>query len=237
LFKNIKAYPDPRTKHEILLRKREKEKTDPKYCMNWACGKLFKDTPEENKNKSCLCHPGKYDHGCTGIKMSNYTYEMSLPWKERKSVLWEPHWTCCRKGWNEPGCKRMKHKGLFTEEVENGKLRPYKWPDVRAKLYFNKIVSDRWKETIKQYIYPIHVVKKLLSTGSWSLSNLPDLCDKLKLYLVLINEKPDYHMKFNDVVTSSNSINYFLEKNGNINQSKFLKWWFEDYQDIMNEIK
>lgn len=236
LFKNIKPYPDPRTKHDILLRKREKEKTDLKYCMNWACGKLFKDIPEENKNKSCLCHPGKYDHGCTGIKLSNYTYEISLPWKERKSVLWEPHWTCCRKGWNEPGCRRMKHKGLFTEEVENAKLRPYKWPDVRAKLYFNKIVSDRWKETIKQYIYPSSVVKKILSTGSWSVSNLPDLCDKLKLYLLLINEKPDYHMKFNDVVTSSYSINYFLEKNGNINPTKFMKWWFEDYQDIMNEL-
>lgn len=236
LFKAIKPYPDLKSKLALLELKKEKEKTELKYCLNWACGKQFLDIPEKNTSKSCLCHPGKYDHGATGIKMKSYLEEIILPWKERKSVLWEPQWTCCRKAWGEPGCKLMKHRGLFTEEVENAKLRPYKWPDARAKMYFKKVVTDKWKETIKQYTFSPQVIKKTLTITAWNLSSLVELCDKLKLYLLLINEKPDYHMKFNDVATSTGTINYFLDKNNKVIPEKFLKWWFDDYEDIFNEM-
>lgn len=163
-------------------------------------------------------------------------YEIGLPWKERKSVLWEPQWTCCRKSWESPGCKLMRHRGIFTEELESSKIRPYTWPDIRAKLYFKKIVTDKWKANIQQYIYSPNYIKKILNSSSWSKSSLPELCDKLKLYFILIDEKPDYHMKFNDVVASNNSIYYFLDKSENINKEKFLKWWFMDYEEIMEEM-
>jgi hypothetical protein len=216
--------------------KQEKEKTELKYCLNWACGKKFKDIDEENTNKICRCHPGKFDHGSTGIKMSNYLMEMGLNPKDRKHVLWEPHWTCCIANWGEPGCKLMKHRGIFIDQLEGSNLRPYHWPDHRAKLYFSKTVSDKWKQTIKQYTLSEYAVKKILKKENWSSSQLPELMDKLKLYFILICEKPDYQLKFNDVINSSNTVNYFLDKNGNVNKEKFLKWWFNDYEEICNEM-
>lgn len=234
LFKNVKPYTNPRTKHDLLMLKREKEKTEMKYCLNWACGMKFIDTEEENTNKSCLCHPGKYDHGSTGTKMNDYISEMRLKPNERKSVLWEPHWTCCRGRWEDKGCKLMKHRGLFVEEVESKGLRTFVWPDIRAKLYFGKVVSDKWKQSLDKYTYSIGQVKKIFSSRDWSLNNLPDLCDQLKLYLILITERPDYHLKFNDVVSQSGSMGYF--EGSSIKLEKFLKWWFGDYADIIQEM-
>lgn len=235
VFKEIKPYVDPSTKHSLLKMKLEKEKTEFKFCMNWACGKKFLDNPEENTIKSCKCHPGKYDHGATGMKMVDYLMEIVMPPKDRKTILWEPHWTCCRKGWDSPGCRTMKHKGLFVEEVEQGKLRPYHWPDFRAKLYFGKVVSDRWKEHIKKYMYSEDQVRSILSKNSWSSSDIAKLCDQLRLYLVLINEKPDYHLKFNDVATKSGTVNYFYDNNDNVKKEEFIKWWFGSYEEIANE--
>lgn len=237
LFKPNKPYPNPKTKLELLNMKKEKEKNEMKVCLNWSCGKQFKDIEEENTIKSCMCHPGKYDHGSTGTKMVDYIYEMRLKPSERKTVLWEPHWSCCRGKWDDKGCKQMRHRGLFPEEIESKNLRPYIWPDPRAKLYFSKIVSDKWKENLKQYTYSFGKVKKIFLSkeSGWTVNNLPDLCDSLKLYLLLINDKPDYHMKFNDVVNQSGSINYF-DGTGPIKLEKFMKWWFNDYEDIMNEM-
>jgi len=237
LFKASKPYNNPRTKYDLLILKREKEKTDFKICLNWGCGRQFKDVEEENLQNSCRCHPGKYDHGSTGTKMRNYISEMKLPPNERKTILYEPHWTCCRGQWESLGCRMMNHRGVFKDEYEEKKLRPYNWPDIRAKLYFEKVISDKWKESLKRYIYSYQKVKKIfqMRESGWYLNNLPDLCDALKLYLVLINEKPDYHMKFNDVVTNSGTISYF---EGNlIKLDKFLKWWFSDYVDLLNEIE
>ena len=236
LFKASKPYDNPKTKYELLILKREKEKTELKTCLNWACGMQFKDIEEENLSKSCLCHPGKFDHGSTGTKMRDYMTEIRQDPKDRKSVLWEPHWTCCRGPWESKGCKYSKHKGIFTEEFLAKKIRPFSWPDIRAKLYFGKIVSDKWKELLKKYTYPYSTVKKLFLSkeSGWSVSQLPELCDRLKLYLLLISEKPDYHMKFNDVVTNSGTMSYF--EGGSVKCDKFMKWWFSDYEEICEEL-
>ena len=237
LFKVIKPYPDPKTKFNLLEMKRNKEMTDFKICLNWACGHQFKDIDKENNPKSCKHHPGKFDHGSTGIKMENYISELSKLPKERKSVIWEPHWTCCRKGWSEPGCKFSKHRGVFVEEFNEKKIRPYMWPDIRAKLYFTKIISDKWKKTIKQYTPSAAKVKKAITEGIKDGQSLVTICDNLNLYLLVVDEKADYHLKFNDVISSSNTVNYFTNKNGSFNAEKFIKWWNMNYDEIVNEMK
>jgi len=236
VFKTIKEYPDYNSKLSLITLKKEKAKLEKKQCLNFGCNKLFFDTPEAHKKHKCIYHPGRFDHGCTGIKMNKYVSEMNLPPKERKSVLWEPHWTCCIKGWDSPGCKKGKHSGLFPEEVESQNLRPFKWPDVRAKLYFTKNISDKWKASLEHYQIPIERLQKILASKSYSSSDLVSLCDSLHISMLVIDEKPDFHLKFNDIVNNSNTVNYFLDKNGNVINDKFIKWWFSDYAQIYTEM-
>lgn len=237
LFKAIKPYQDVKSKMEIINSRRDKEKTEDKLCLNWGCNKSFRDTTDHNLKNSCRCHPGKFDHGSSGSKMESYIREIETLNKDRKTAFWEPHWTCCRKEWNHPGCKLTYHKGKFPEEIENSNLRPYIWPDVRAKLYFEKTVSDKWRQNIKKYVYSEYRIKKIFENregNETSVSSLPSLCDEMKLYLILIDEKPDYHLKFNDVVYKNNSIEFF--EGGRVTLDKFMFWWFSDYADIINQI-
>lgn len=39
-----------------------------------------------------------------------------------------------------------------------------------------------------------------------------------------------------DVATQSNSIAFFSDSSFNVDPAKFLVWWFEDYENIINEI-
>jgi hypothetical protein len=159
-FKQIKPYDNPITKMELLRMKRDKEKDEPRYCTRYACDKIYKET--ENSEKSCKCHPGKWDHGSTGAKMVDFIREMNSDPKslEKQTILWKPHWTCCRGEWNAPGCRRMKHRGPLAEEfLKSG--RNYKWPDQRLKLHFPKVVSDKWKNFLQKYMYPEPVVKAI----------------------------------------------------------------------------
>jgi len=63
-----------------------------------------------------------------------------------------------------------------------------------------------------------------------------DLCDKLRLYLLVVNDKIDYTLKFMDVATQTNSIAFFSDSSNNVDPSKFMTWWFEDYENIINAI-
>lgn len=159
-FKQIKPYDNPMTKMELLRMKRDKEKDEARYCTRYACDKIYKEA--DNGEKSCKCHPGKWDHGSTGSKMVDFIREMNTDPKslEKTTILWKPHWTCCRGEWNAPGCRRMKHRGPVAEEfLKSG--RNYKWPDQRLKLHFPKIVSDKWKMFLQKYMYPEPVVKAI----------------------------------------------------------------------------
>lgn len=157
-FKPIKQYENPATKFELLKIKREKDKDELRVCFRWGCEKTFRDAV--NSDKSCLCHPGKWDHGSTGTKMAEFISEFALDPKnvEKKTILWRPHWTCCGGEWERKGCKLMRHSGPLAEEVENYN-RKYHWPDVRAKLYFPKVVSNKWKKNLQQYVYSEDKVK------------------------------------------------------------------------------
>jgi hypothetical protein len=94
--------------------------------------------------------------------MVEFVREMNVDPKtlERQTILWRPHWTCCRKDWDAPGCKVMQHRGPLMEEYSTNP-RKYKWPDVRLKLMFPKVVSDKWKSFVQKFVYPENIVKKI----------------------------------------------------------------------------
>lgn len=54
----------------------------------------------------------------------------------------------------------MSHQGPLLEEYKQSS-RKYKWPDPRMKLLFPKVVSDKWKLLLKNYMYPEDVVIKI----------------------------------------------------------------------------
>jgi len=87
--------------------------------LNWGCkSNIYKEA--QNYHGSCYYHPGVWDHGSTGTKMVVFVKEFSLlqQIKENKdskelkdkraadkthTVMWEPHWTCCRQDWSSQG--------------------------------------------------------------------------------------------------------------------------------------
>jgi hypothetical protein len=180
-FKSIKPYDNPITKLELLKSKRDKEKDEPRFCVRWACEKVFKS--QDNHKRACQCHPGKWDHGSTGTKMEEYMKEVNADPKsiEKTTILWRPHWTCCRGDWNTAGilnisklgCRFKKHIGPLLFEYQQNP-RKYKWPDVRLKIYFPKVVSQKWKNFLEKYTYSVEKVR--------------DVCNKFKspVYLPLI---------------------------------------------------
>ncbi len=52
----------------------------------------------------------------------------------------------------------------------------------------------------------------------------------------MVNDKIDYTLKFMDIATKSNSIAFFCDSSFNVDPSRFLVWWFEDYENIINSI-
>lgn len=158
-FKPIKQYENFATKFELLKIKREKAKEELRACVHWGCNQHFKDST--NTDKGCLCHPGKWDHGSTGTKMEEFIHEFPQDPKdvEKKKILWRPHWTCCGGDWEKQGCTHMNHSGPLVEEGETA--RKYNWPDIRAKLYFPKVVSNKWKKNLEKYNYSEDKVRRV----------------------------------------------------------------------------
>jgi len=39
-----------------------------------------------------------------------------------------------------------------------------------------------------------------------------------------------------DIATQTNSIAFFSDSQGNVDGGKFFKWWFEDYEGIINSL-
>ena len=51
-----------------------------------------------------------------------------------------------------------------------------------------------------------------------------------------MNDDIDYQLKFMDIATQSHSVLFFCDSNGNVDPNKFYKWWFEDYENIINSL-
>lgn len=128
-------------------------------CLNWACEKVYKE--ENNHPRACLTHTGRWDFGHTGQSVTKVADGVSAD-----ELMWAPHWTCCRKGWEDDGCTRMKHKGPFTENYPTEK-RPFKWPDVRAQSYFQKMISGLWRDKLSQQCdYDEEKLRRLIRRAS-----------------------------------------------------------------------
>jgi hypothetical protein len=107
-----------------------------RYCLNWACAKIFKQ--KDNHKRACKCHPGKWDFGYSGQKISS-----AMGGIDPDELLWKAHWTCCRKGWEEEGCTKTYHYGPYIDEYKK-EPRKYEWPDWRVQIFFKKTVSPLW---------------------------------------------------------------------------------------------
>lgn len=107
-----------------------------KFCLNWACGKTFKNIT--NHKKACKCHPGKWDFG-----YSSKNVQHGVGGIDPDEQLWKAHWTCCRGDWENEGCKRTFHRGEFMDEYSQHP-RKYQWPDWRVQTFFKKNVSHLW---------------------------------------------------------------------------------------------
>lgn len=60
------------------------------------------------------------------------------------------------------GCQLGKHRGPVLANIDPAS-QPYKWPDPRVKLYFPKVVTDKWKESLKKHIYSEQKVTKMVN--------------------------------------------------------------------------
>ena len=113
----------------------------------------------------------------------------------------------------------------------------FKYPDVRYKLNFKRIVGDKWVDYLERNVQSEQKMKDIIMEkgATFRYSELPALCDKLKMNLLILQEDPSYAIKFWDIIEKSNSIKYF-SKDDNVDREKFMKWWFTDYLTIYNEL-
>ena len=237
-FKNAKTYPDYKEEYEDRKRREDEEPQRTRYCMNWGCtqGEFI---VKENHAKACHCHPGKWDHGATAPNMRKQKEILSDPegLKAGGEVKWVPHWTCCGGKWEDPPCSHTKHYGPYVENVtkEDKKIR---YPDERLKLKFKKEVADKSSKFVEQFMYEKPRVKALVNSKKseyTSSSDLPALCDLLKLNYLILQEDPSYHLKYNDVIELEGTVKYFLEGD-NINHNKFVEWWFMPWIELYNKL-
>ncbi len=163
---------------------------------------------------------GHWDFGHTGI-----TITQAL--EDKSSILWGPHWTCCRKGWRAKGCTRGIHHGPSLKTYDTNP-RKYKWPDLRAQIYFKKVISEHWKDFMSKYTSEDpkateSVFHYFASTkgagGKIPLQMLPMLLDKMNLQLLVLSEDLTYHFKYMQVVKGR--VNTLIDDGeGNIDKTK-----------------
>eukprot|EP00826_Nyctotherus_ovalis_P061542 TRINITY_DN8768_c0_g2_i1.p2 TRINITY_DN8768_c0_g2~~TRINITY_DN8768_c0_g2_i1.p2 ORF type:complete len:183 (+),score=46.44 TRINITY_DN8768_c0_g2_i1:1313-1861(+) len=153
-FKKIEEYKVKINPANKTLTKEEQEaaEKEDRYCLHWGCERTYRAA--DNGGRHCLFHPGKWDFGHTGK-----TVAQTL--KDEKTVLWKPHWSCCRKPWKAKGCTRGAHSGPPLSVYEEAPKK-YKWPDYRAQIYFKKRISTHWREYMdKQVLNNVRPVEEV----------------------------------------------------------------------------
>ena len=237
-FKQIQEYPDIEKIYKSRKDKEEREKEMDRICFNVGCKKIYKEA--NNEDKSCRCHPGRWDFGGngSGIKMADIFIKYHNPVDDKIQLdnIWKPHWTCCGGDWRSKPCTRCRHHGPLKRDEEKYEGR-FKYPDVRYKLNFKRIVGDKWNSYIENYQISEPRMRKLSESwpSSLRIEDLPKICDKLHMNYLILQEDPSFAMKYWDIIEKSNSIEYF-SKEGQVDKEKFIKWWFTDYLTIYNEL-
>ena len=154
---------------------------------------------------------------------------------------WRPQWTCCGGKWDAEPCTPCFHHGPLLQD-ESKYNRKYLYPDIRLQFGLRRIVSDRWKEYIQQFIYDEKKVNKICRNfihkkGKLNLYNIHELFNLLKLKYVIEQEDPSLFLKYRDLSLKQETFACLCEKGNNtIDINKFIKWWFADYMTLYNEI-
>ena len=105
-------------------------------------------------------------------------------------------------------------------------------------MKFKKEVADKSSKFVEQFMYEKPRVQALVNSKKseyTSSSDLPALCDLLKLNYLILQEDPSYHLKYNDVIELDGTVKYFLEGD-NINHNKFIEWWFMPWIEVYNKL-
>ena len=237
-FKPVVDYPDVKAIYKRNQERTDAEKDMERKCFNIGCKKKYKESA--NTEKSCYCHPGKWDFGGngSGAKMTEIFQKYHTPVDDKIILenIWKPHWTCCGQDWNSKPCTKCRHHGPLVRDLGRYDLRT-RYPDVRYKLNFKRIVGDKWMEYLEKNILSPQKMREKIQAkpASFSYSELPKLCDELKMNLLILQEDPSYAIKYWDIIEKANSIKYFC-KDDNVDRDKFLKWWETDYLTIYNEL-
>lgn len=227
-YKKIVPYVMYENPERKKAKEMEETENEPRVCMNWGCSATYKEV-DNKKVKTCHCHPGKWDFGYTGITVSQATTEFLRD--QSDVLLWKPHWTCCRQHWEAKGCTKTHHRGPLASEAVQPK---YKWPNEDAQKYFRKTISPLWKEKLeaRYQLEPNQIAQKfdeaatrLGSGGKIPTSLLPQLCDKLRLHLLIISEDLSPHLRFLQVINHTADA-IVDDGSGYIDKKKFIEWWF-----------
>jgi len=64
-FFNKKIQPYWNEDEQERIKAREKLNAEPRYCLNWGCESVYIEN--DNGNKMCRSHSGKWDFGHSGI--------------------------------------------------------------------------------------------------------------------------------------------------------------------------
>lgn len=219
---DIKPYVNPSDT------KKEKEalENENRYCLNWACEKVFKEV--DNHDKGCKCHTGYWDFGHSGILKGRETI-----------ILWEPHWRCCGGKWEDPGCSLARHNGPLLAKMEE---RKWKWPSEGAKRNFLKKISNLWQKklesenlsrrevALKYDQFCNEISSKLLPSGMLHRFTL-----NLHLHILCVSEDLSFMFKYQDVI-SKQAENLLSDRSGFIDKDTFLEWWFAPLERIRPEM-
>ena len=237
-FKEIKEYPDIKRLDKMRKDRIDREKEMERICFNVGCRKIYKEA--NNEDRSCKCHPGRWDFGGngSGVKMDTIFYKYHHPVDDKIQLdnIWKPHWTCCGGDWTSKPCTRCRHHGPLRRDEEKYEGL-FRYPDVRYKLTFRRIIGDKWTSYMEKYIISEAKMRKMSENwpSSLTLNDLPKICDKLYMNNLILQEDPSYAIKYWDIIEKKNSVDYF-SRDENVDKEKFIKWWFTDYLTIYNEL-
>ena len=120
-FKNIVEYPDYAKIKEENDKRIDRESDMLRQCLNIGCNKKYKE--KTNTEKSCMCHPGRWDYGGTKFNLGfiedeEIRREMELEDERIKKI---PH----ENEINERKNKKSRELRLMHLEACYGKWRPH----------------------------------------------------------------------------------------------------------------
>ena len=152
-FKEVKKYPDYKQLRDHEEKRLDRESDMVKQCLNIGCNKKFKE--KTNTEKSCMCHPGKWDFGGTKFNLG-YIEEEEIRREEEyetQRAKKEIH----ENDINEKKKKKSRELRLMHIEKCYGKWRPH-WTCCGGKWDAMPCTPCRHKgpllEDVKKYYLP-----------------------------------------------------------------------------------